>query len=56
MTAVCKEADGNNYPYANSMEISMCLGKRHTKPSWGRGSLLFPGTVTKSRVCHMDGV
>lgn len=33
VTAVCKEADGNNYPYANSMEISMCLGKRHTKPS-----------------------
>lgn len=33
VSAVCGKADGNNYSYANSMEISMCLGKRHAKPS-----------------------
>lgn len=57
-TVVCKGADGNNYPCANSMEISMCLGKRQPSPSAarGRGLLLFPGTVTKSAVCYMDGV
>lgn len=33
VTAVCREADGNYYSYANSMEISMCLGKKHAKPS-----------------------
>lgn len=28
VTGGCKEADGNNYPITNSMEISMCLGRR----------------------------
>lgn len=37
VTGGCKEADGNNYPNANSMEISMCLGRRPPRLLPGQG-------------------
>lgn len=51
-------AAGNHYPRANSMEISMCLGKRQPSPSAarGRGLQRFPGSGTESPVCHMGAV